>query len=634
MLRAVLLLFVGVGHFGGGLANKNTCEVYNHDMKESVRLNYSCTSQKPGAKWHITFAWTCRKGLANVMNHCLHDIYCVRCIIATAHMRTWSIMWKDLFTFGDVQPSCKTLPKGTVSDSISLPAPIKEYVVWVSDLKRQTSAVTYINKCNQVDCDWSNVHKGDNSVEISSPKLKLVEDKVFLHFCVHIDDPSRADDFNNIVTVTLNTRPYGCNWKVPKVANVNLYFEAQVAVLKESCKQCSETPNIHCVTPGVNMAIAVNTKYNTQSSLIQLSGNKVPSPTIPSTDAHVTTSFPTRADQPIVTSSITPLIPTTAAVINTSLPTQTTHTNSNTSDLNSTNWSRDVSPQTTEQINGDDNTIPLAIGVSGCVVVIVLILVILARYIYPKVNPHQRSSPSYQKQSGKNFLVVVDEERSQCQNRVTNQRKEHDTSRELEAIVIYHQGNEQKAHYARNVVLTGLRDMGINCTAPQYETKINIDISRWVRDTLHNIQAVVAVCSEEFYDAFWSENKVSDTASAIIYEIASQIRPQQGRPLFISVITDSSEEKYIPDNFRIKAPRICLTSLDEFDRLVRLIRNVPEYQLPPLGVQLKVPSPTDPEEIKSIYDQSLELAWRKMVNIRPSYYTENDDTDSDSVISV
>ena len=56
--------------------------------------------------------------------------------------------------------------------------------------------------------------------EISSPKLKLVEDKVFLHFCVHIDDPSRADDFNNIVTVTLNTRPYGCNWKVPKVANV------------------------------------------------------------------------------------------------------------------------------------------------------------------------------------------------------------------------------------------------------------------------------------------------------------------------------------------------------------------------------------------------------------------------------
>ena len=87
------------------------CDVYNHDMKESVSLNYSCTSQKPGAKWHITFTWTGKKGLANVMNHSLHDIYCVRCIIATAHMRTWSIMWKDLFTFGDVQPSCKTLPK-------------------------------------------------------------------------------------------------------------------------------------------------------------------------------------------------------------------------------------------------------------------------------------------------------------------------------------------------------------------------------------------------------------------------------------------------------------------------------------------------------------------------------------------
>ena len=194
-----------------------------------------------------------------------------------------------------------------------------------------------------------------------------------------------------------------------------------------------------------------------------------------------------------------------------------------------------------------------------------------------------------------------------------------------DVMVLYHAGNKQKALFSRLVVVQGLREMNIDCTSPDYEDGMDRGIPNWVKNTLDNVNAVVAVCCEEFYNAFWESNDLVDHESGIISEFARQLTGRHGVPRFISVITQRDEQQYVPDTFRDQASIVCLQSHEDFDKLLRIINDVASYDLPPLGQLPKNPglSVEDGDE----YPQDLKETWDK---VKSNFVASLDEQGSDS----
>lgn len=211
------------------------------------------------------------------------------------------------------------------------------------------------------------------------------------------------------------------------------------------------------------------------------------------------------------------------------------------------------------------------IAIGSCVGVVTLILVtLLIRCLIINIKT-QHTTPA-------NDVSIMRKESTESDRDIGLALSSH----LHDVIILYHTGNKQKAMFSRIVVVQGLRDMHVDCTSPEYEDAMNSSIPNWVKHTLDSVRAVVAVCCEEFYNAFW-ENGLLDHESRIVSEFARQLKGRRGFPQFISVITRRDEQKYVPDMFRDQASIVCLQSHEDFDKLLRIINDVAPFELTPLG---------------------------------------------------
>jgi hypothetical protein len=235
-----------------------------------------------------------------------------------------------------------------------------------------------------------------------------------------------------------------------------------------------------------------------------------------------------------------------------------------------------------------ENVLPATIGLCFAVTLILVLIFVIAKAVLKVVKNHDRTQ-----EMGETKKADSDSKETEIEIKygytlsgnsanVRNNRVRNNNPNVVElgsdmykldddnlhsAVVIYHAGNKEKAKFSRKVIVEGLRQMNIDCTSPEFEKIHGIGISRWVKNTLDSVDAVVAVCCDEFYKAFWAQNQPRDEESAIVFEFSQQLKSND-HPRFISVIAERDERKYVPDRFRDDSSIICLQSLHDFCDLV------------------------------------------------------------------